>query len=129
MFHLKILSGKQAGGIWSACHFPVRVGRSSAADFSLEDDGIWNEHFEIDLSASKEFVLVSKSGGLLSVNGKPVRETALRNGDILELGSTKLQFWLGEVAQVGLRWRVRLIWVLVAAVCLLQIAVIYLLLD
>ena len=129
MFQLKILSGRQAGGVWSARHFPARVGRSPAADLSLQDDGIWNEHFEIDLSDSKEFVLVAKSDGLLSVNGAPSKKIALRNGDVIEAGSTKLQFWLGEVGQAGLRWRERLIWALVAAVCLIQIVVIYLLLD
>ena len=129
MFQLKILSGKQAGGVWSACRFPVRVGRSSAADFSLQDDGIWSEHFEITLSDSKEFILVAKSGGLLCVNGAPSKKIALRNGDVIEAGSTKLQFWLGEVGQAGFRWRERLIWALVAAVCLIQISVIYLLLD
>ena len=129
MFQLKILSGRQAGGIWSARHFPVRVGRSPAADLPIEDDGIWDEHFEIDLTGSKEFVLAAKSAGLVSVNGKPAQQTALRNGDIIEAGSAKLQFWLGEVGQVGLCWRERLVWALVAAVCLIQIAVIYLLLD
>ena len=129
MFQLKILSGRQAGGVWSGRHFPVRVGRLPAADLSLQDDGIWNEHFEIDLSDSKEFVLVAKSDGLLSVNGAPSKKIALRNGDVIEAGSTKLQFWLGEVGQVGLRWRERLIWALVTAVCLIQITVIYLLLD
>ena len=129
MFLLKILSGRQAGGVWPARHFPVRVGRSSATDLLLQDDGIWNEHFEIDLSDSKEFILVAKSDGLLSVNGTPSKKIALRNGDVIEAGSTKLQFWLGEVGQVGFRWREWLIWTLVGAVCFVQIAVIYLLLG
>ena len=129
MFQLKILSGRQAGGTCSARRFPVRVGRLPTADLSIQDGGIWEEHFEIDLSDSKEFILVAKSDGLLSVNGAPLKKTALRNGDIIEAGTTKLQFWLGEVGQTGLPWRERLIWALVMAVCLIQIAVIYLLLD
>ena len=129
MFQLKILSGRQAGGTWSARRFPVSVGRLPTADLSLQDGGIWDEHFEIALSDSNEFILVAKSDGLLAVNGAPSKKTALRNGDIIEAGTTKLQFWLGEVGQIGLRWRERLIWVLVMTVCLIQIVVIYLLLD
>jgi len=129
MFQLKILSGRKSGDSWEARRFPARVGRSSASDLVLEDDGIWDEHFEIDLDSSKAFVLASKSGGIVSVNREPMQQTALRNGDVIEVGSTKLQFWLGEVGQAGLRKREALNWALIIFVCLVQIGVIYLLLD
>jgi len=129
MIRLNILSGGQAGGNWSARHFPVRIGRSASADLSLTDDGIWDEHLEIDLDRAQGFLLFPTSQGVVSVNGEPVCETRLRNGDVIGLGAVKLQFWLGEVGQRGLRFREALVWALISMVCISQIAVIYWLLD
>jgi len=49
----------------------------------------------------------------------------LRNGDAIEIGSLKIQFWLSEARQRGLRLREWFVWVLIAAVCLGQVALIY----
>jgi pSer/pThr/pTyr-binding forkhead associated (FHA) protein len=129
MFQLRSLSGKQAGAVWSANRFPVRVGRSPQSDIPLQDDGVWEEHCEIELDDSNSFVVRSKSEGLVSVNQQRSNTSALRNGDVIELGSAKLQFWLAEVSQGSLQKRELAFWILVTFVCLAQIAIIYLLLD
>jgi hypothetical protein len=61
----------------------------------------------------------------VAVNAAAVQETVLRNGDVIEAGSLKLQFWLSETRQVGLRLRESLTWVAIGLVCLAQVALIY----
>ena len=125
MVLLKILSGQQAGTVWVTRHFPVRIGRSAEADLHVEDSGVWDEHFQIAFDPSAGFVLQTFPNALVSANGKPVENAVLRNGDLLELGSMKMQFWLSEVPQRGLRFREGLLWAIIAAVCCGQVALIY----
>ncbi len=129
MVQLKILSGKKAGTVWVARRFPVRIGRSPAADLQQEENGVWDQHLQIGLSPGEGFVLTTQPNALVSVNGQPVQHAVLRNGDTIELGSLKLRFWLGETRQAGLRLRERLTWAVLAAVSLGQVGLIYWLLD
>jgi pSer/pThr/pTyr-binding forkhead associated (FHA) protein len=128
MLQLKILSGKKAGASWAARRLPVRIGRAAAADLQFEDPGVWEDHVQIRLEARNGFVLATQGEALASINGEPVREQLLRNGDTIQLGSVNLQFWLAETRQPGLGFREALMWCGIGAVCLGQIALIYLLL-
>jgi hypothetical protein len=63
---------------------------------------------------------------LARINGEQMdQSTALRNGDVIELGSLRMQFWLGEPRQRGLRLREGLTWLAIALICLGQIGLIY----
>jgi hypothetical protein len=64
-------------------------------------------------------------GALLALNQQSVETAPLRNGDILTLGSVKLQFWLAPARQRGLKFRESLAWGLLAVVTLTQLALIY----
>jgi pSer/pThr/pTyr-binding forkhead associated (FHA) protein len=125
MVQLEILSGKKAGTQWVARHFPVRLGRAAAADLCLEDGGVWDQHLELGFDPPRGFVLAVQPDALATVNGEPVREAVLRNGDCIEIGSVKLRFWLGETRQAGLRIREGLTWIALAAITAGQIALIY----
>jgi pSer/pThr/pTyr-binding forkhead associated (FHA) protein len=125
MVQLKILSGKKAGATWNARRFPVRIGRSAHADLQLEEDGIWERHLMLDFNPAEGLILSAEPNALASVNGESVQQTVLRNGDLIELGSLKLQFWLSETRQRGLRLRESLTWAGIGVVCLGQGALIY----
>jgi predicted component of type VI protein secretion system len=125
MVQLEILSGKTAGAKWQSRRFPVRVGRSGNADLQLEAPGVWDEHFQIALDPAAGFRLQNYSGALVAVNGATVENTVLRNGDQIEIGALKLQFWLSEARQRGLRIREGMIWLILLAVSVGQIALIY----
>ena len=125
MVQLKILSGKQAGATWTARRFPVRVGRAPTCDLQLEDHGVWNEHFQISLNPAAGFILETQPDALVTANGQPVQRLALRNGDTLEVGALKMQFWLAEATQRGLRLSEWLVWTTIAAISLGQIALVY----
>src|SRR5262245_17815549 len=105
MVQLDILSGKMAGSTYRARRFPVRIGRSPHAQLILEEDGIWEQHVELAFQPRKGFILKKEPNALLTVNGDPVDQTFLRNGDIIQIGSVKLQFWLVNRPQRGLRAR------------------------
>jgi pSer/pThr/pTyr-binding forkhead associated (FHA) protein len=125
MVQFKILSGKQAGTTWSARRFPVRVGRSAGSDLRLEEQGVWDEHFQVVLNPAEGVVLESQSDALVTANSQPVRRAVLRNGDLIEIGSLKMQFWLGEAGRRGLRFSEWLVWALLAIVTGGQLAIIY----
>lgn len=127
MVQLKILTGKKAGTIWVSRRFPVRIGRSTGIDLQLEEDGVWDQHFQLDFRP-EGFLLTGHPDARTSINGQPVQRSFLRNGDTIEIGAAKIEFSLCESPQGGLRFREWLTWAAIAAISLGQIAVIYVLL-
>jgi len=129
MVQLQVFSGKHAGTATLARRFPFVVGRNSTADLCLEQDGIWDRHLEFHLQIPDGFLLKAHPRALTSVNGQQVQQTFLRNGDLIEVGPLKIQFWLSETRQRGLRTREFLTWFALAALCATQIVLIYGLLN
>lgn len=129
MVQLRILSGKKAGTQWSARRFPVRIGRSAANGLQLEEDGVWDEHFDLIFDRAGGFVLTACPDALVTVNHEPVQTARLRNGDSIEVGAVRMRFWLGETRQRGLRLREWFVWTLIVAVSAGEIAIIYWLLK
>lgn len=125
MVQLKLLSGKQAGAIFVARRFPVRIGRGARSTLRVDDDGVWEQHLELDLSPAQGYVLRVRQDALATVNGQPIKTDRLRNGDAIEIGSLKMQFWLGDARQKGLRFRESLVWLGIAAVSVGQVAILY----
>ncbi len=125
MVQLKVLSGKKAGTVWVARRFPVRVGRSAGADLQLDESGIWDQHLQVDFSRGEGYVLRTQPDALTSVNGQAAPRALLRNGDTIEIGSIRMQFWLAEARQRGLRFREGLTWAGIAVVTAGQISLIY----
>lgn len=129
MVQLRILSGKKAGAAWVARRFPVRIGRAAGADLQLEEEGVWDQHIVLDFQPAQGFVLSAQPNALTRLNGQPVQQALLRNGDAIELGSLKLQFWLGQTRQAGLRLREAFTWTAIGLIALAQLALLYWLLS
>ena len=125
MVQLKVLSGKKAGTAWAARRFPVRIGRSATADLQSEEDGVWDQHLQLDFEPAAGLVLMAQPKALVNVNGQRVQQTVLRNGDTINIGSLTMQFWLSENCQAGLGFREGLTWAAIAAISLFQVALIY----
>jgi pSer/pThr/pTyr-binding forkhead associated (FHA) protein len=125
MIQLKILSGKKAGGQTAVRRFPFRIGRAPGNDLQLDDDGVWNQHLVLEFQKKENFNLTTAPEALTTVNGTPVQNTVLRNGDIIALGSARLQFWLAAARQRGLRFREGFVWALLIFVTLGQFILIY----
>jgi pSer/pThr/pTyr-binding forkhead associated (FHA) protein len=129
MVQLRVLSGKKAGTCWVARRFPVRIGRSPKADLQLEEDGVWDEHLELSLTPQTGFRLKTLPNALAMVNGEPVSEAFLRNGDAIQLGAARIQFWLSDARQTRLTIREWAVWTGVALISLAQVALVYYLLT
>jgi pSer/pThr/pTyr-binding forkhead associated (FHA) protein len=125
MIQLKVLSGKKAGAAWVARHFPVRIGRSADADLQVEEGGVWEQHLQLDFNPAEGIVLSTQPDALATVNGQAVHQTILRNGDTIDIGSLRLQFWLSEIRQADLRLREGFTWAAIAAISLGQVGLIY----
>ena len=125
MVQLKVVSGKQAGTVVEVRKFPFVLGRNSAANLRLEEEGIWERHLELNLQMPGGFVLKVRDEARAAVNDQPVREATLRNGDLIALGPATVRFWLSETRQTSLFPRECLTWAALAALCAAQIALIY----
>ena len=125
MVQLKVLSGKKAGTAWVARRFPVRIGRSAGANLQVEESGVWDQHLQLDFNPAEGIVLSAQPNALTAVNGQAVQQTVLHNGDVIDIGSLRLQFWLSETRQADLRLREGFTWAAIAAISLGQVGLIY----
>jgi pSer/pThr/pTyr-binding forkhead associated (FHA) protein len=125
MIQLDILSGKKAGGRSAARRFPFRIGRAAGNELQLDDDGIWDQHLTLEFNRQKGFTLATAPNALTTVNGEQVQTAVLRNGDIITIGSARLQFWLAAARQRSLHPREVFVWGLLVAVTAAQLALIY----
>jgi predicted component of type VI protein secretion system len=125
MIQLNILSGKKAGAQTVARRFPFHIGRATGNELQLDDDGVWDRHLTLEFQREAGFTLTTASNALVSVNSRSVQTSLLRNGDLITLGSVRLQFWLGAARQQGLHAGELFVWTLVIAVTLTQFSLIY----
>ena len=129
MIQLNILSGRQAGAQSVARHFPFRIGRAPGNELQLEDDGVWDEHLALEFQPQSGFNLATAPDTLATVNSEPVQNVILRNGDIIAIGSVKIQFWLAAARQGSLLLREFFLWALIAAVTAAELVLLYWLLH
>jgi hypothetical protein len=125
MIQLNILTGRQAGNQTIVRRFPFLAGRAAECGLTLDDEGVWDRHLVLEWGEAGKLVARAEAGALLAVNQQPVAEAVLRNGDILSLGSVKLQFWLAPTRQRGLKVREAMFWGLLGAVIVAELALIY----
>ena len=120
MVQLRVLNGSRAGSAQTAVQFPCTIGRASGDHLQLVEAGVWERHLQLDLQIPDGFRVRRLGEGRASVNGVEFDDLALRNGDVIELGAVKVQFWLGEVRQSSNRARETLVWLGLAALVLLE---------
>ena len=73
----------------------------------------------------RSFRLTRRADANATVNGEPFTEIFLRNGDLIELGAVKIQFWISKAEQIRLRWREWLTWLALILLTAAQVALIY----
>jgi hypothetical protein len=125
MIQLNILSGKAAGCQPIARRLPFYIGRTTENHLQLEDEGVWDQHLVLQFQKMEGFSLAVSSDALVTVNSQPVQYKILRNGDIITLGSAKIQFWLSAAQQRGLSFRENFVWSLLIFVTVVQFILIY----
>jgi len=125
MVQLRFLTGRLAGQRVLVPRLPWKIGRSPDNDTQLSDTGVWDRHLELGLDAEDRIVAMVQSEASALVNGGNFTRQTLRNGDLLELGSAKIRFWLSDPRQFELRWREICVWICLVGLCLGQIALVY----
>ncbi len=125
MIQLNILSGKKAGANRRPAVFLSASGarREMNCNWKTTASGTGTLHWNFKKGTG--FNLATSANALATVNGEPVLEKILRNGDIITVGSVKLQFWLAAAQQRGLRLRENFVWALLVFVTLGQFILIY----
>ena len=100
---------------------PFSIGRRGA-NLELEQPGVWDRHFVVDRAGDGMFVAIPQPEALLTRAGLVLTETTpLRNGDILEAGSVRLQFRLRSARQRSLSALENLTWLGLGALVVVQI--------
>jgi pSer/pThr/pTyr-binding forkhead associated (FHA) protein len=120
MFQLRLLTGKTAGAEIGVCRFPFWIGRGVRDHLRVEADGVWERHLELRI-LDRGVALESRPEARTHINGQRVARALLRNGDLIEIGSQKLQFWLAPVRQHGLLLREITTWLALVALVALQV--------
>ena len=125
MIQLHILSGQQAGRDIVVRRFPFVIGRGTDAGLPMDDPGVWDRHLQIEFQRADGFTFTVQPNARALINGDTVQGGTLRNGDLIELGSARLRFWLARSTQKTLRVREALTWFALFALFAAQIALIY----
>lgn len=129
MIQFRVVDGRRRGDVLGAGRFPVRIGRGKSDQLRIEEAGVWESHVEIRLSAIEGFIVKARAEAPARRNGEPFVETQLHNGDVIELGSCRLQFLLSDVVQKGLHLREALTWIGIALFAAAQGGLIWWLLN
>lgn len=125
MVQFSVLSGKMAGTVVEARHFPFRLGRGDRMDARFEDSGVWDFHLELRCDPRRGFFLKRQPDALATVNGAAFEDQRLRNGDVVELGAARLRFSLSPNRQKRMGWRAALVWLLFLTVVAAEFTAIY----
>jgi hypothetical protein len=79
--------------------FPFRIGRADTADLRVESAEVSREHAEIVERNGRYLVRDLGSTNGTQVNGKPIKETLLNDGDILKFAQSELTFVASSASQ------------------------------
>jgi hypothetical protein len=128
MVELRVLTGRQTGDNCVLRKFPARVGRSETSDFKIEEAGVWDRHFEIDLKPHGGFEVRACPQALLSMNGQPVTTAPLRNGDHIQAGVSTVRFSISPTTPGRQGHRELALWMGLVALTLTQLFLVRLML-
>lgn len=90
---LTITSGENAGKQFVIEHRPLSIGREPARDIQLVDPKVSRKHALLRRDGDACLIAPAKALNGIVINGNRVEsETALRDGDEIQLGATVLRF-------------------------------------
>lgn len=97
--YLVIQQGPQAGKRLEICKNHTTIGRSRQCDIFLEDVTVHRKQASLIMNDAG-YVLRDDHGGSDSlVNGQPVTERLLDDGDVLSFGNTRITFFMHDITR------------------------------
>jgi predicted component of type VI protein secretion system len=104
--------------------FPFLLGRAAGSSLQLSDPGVWDAHAQVEFDRAEGFTLRNLPPAITRVNDAPVESARLKNGDVIELGSARLRFWLSAPRAKSWRMREAATWLAMLALAAAQVALI-----
>lgn len=95
-YALRMVKGVPPDGVYSIVG-TARVGRSEESEIVLVDPSVSRAHAVLETTTGEAIVRDLNSTNGTFVNGRRVRVGALRDGDELQFGNTKMRFEQGSV--------------------------------
>lgn len=129
MIQARILNSKRQRDPAIFATFPAWVGRNPAADLVLEEAGIFDQHLELNFKRHEGFFVRVIPPAIASLNGRPLEETRLKNGDVVQAGAVSIQFWLLPPEQRSLQLRETSTWIGLVIPAVVQVYLVYWLLH
>jgi diguanylate cyclase (GGDEF)-like protein len=102
---LAILTGPDAGRVYSVTDAEVLLGRSRGADVQIDEIGVSRKHARIKRIADFALAVedLGSSNGVF-VNGRAVQRAVLQSGDRLQLGpNVVMRVWMTDAADAELQ--------------------------
>jgi len=96
--HLAVQTGALAGRTFPLRFADITIGRALDNDVVLDSNDVSRHHVRIEPAGTLLRLIDLGSTNGTRVNGRRVSEHLLRNGDMVELGSTQMLFRVGDVA-------------------------------
>jgi len=96
--HLAVQQGALVGRTFPLRFAEITIGRALDNDVVLESNDISRRHVRIEPAGTLLRLIDLGSTNGTRVNGRRVQEHLLRDGDLVELGSTQLVFRVGDPA-------------------------------
>lgn len=90
-FRLLTVEGVPPGAVYTV-EGTARIGRSDESDIVLNDPSVSRVHATIEIAAGRATLRDLDSTNGTFLNGRRIRAEALRDGDELKLGNTRLRF-------------------------------------
>jgi len=87
---IKAVRGAATGMEWVVDPEGAKMGRDSSCDIVLGDPSVSREHAVISTSGGKVLITDLGSRNGITINGKPVSQGAIVNGDYISVGSAVL---------------------------------------
>ncbi len=98
---LRVVEGPDRGGGLRIDKSVVTIGRGSACDFVLHDDRVSADHLTVSFRNGEFRVRDNESTNGTLLNGSPVTEFALRDGDQIRIGHSVFQMEIDFKLDVG----------------------------
>jgi two-component system, NtrC family, response regulator GlrR len=95
-FVLDVVEGPTAGEHWTSSGDRCAIGSHASNDLVLEDKAVSRFHCEVRVEGTVAWIRDLGSRNGISVDGVVVREARLRNGSLVRLGRSALQFQLAS---------------------------------
>jgi pSer/pThr/pTyr-binding forkhead associated (FHA) protein len=119
---LQVTLLRPAGGaVTPVPRYPFRIGRAADDQMRLQVPGVWDRHCTLEWRGSEGVHLVGDARALTLVNGQPVKEVRVRNGDIVDVGGVQLMLSVCPVPQRHFGALEFLVWLTLSTIALSQL--------